>query len=606
MKVPFTLKPSRRFVSVKNKMLFFFLLAILIPVVILFVNSYISSQQMLERKYTDLLADVTRQSNIRIEEFLEDTKQISLIASYGINSYISAVSQENYPVQNFLHDSSVTNELQATQLLMNYITMKDRAISIYVYNLVNGSDLYVAPNKPVDYTYTPRAEDWFTEFLRSDDITRDLPTRLDRQTKADNNWTIYNLRKIFDMENGKLLGVMAVSVDIDFINRLNKRMEAGNRSAFTVTDDSGMIIFNNNYNLIGKPFRTLFPVREEELAAGSGRQIVCVAGKNYILIQSPFEEHKWKTYMYMPVEELAVEGDILKQNLWTIAVVLLLFALASSVYMSNLITRPIKQLIRNMTLVEQGKFDNLPAVRSNDEIGVMASRFEQMSAELKQLVERIYVEQGQKVEAEIRALQAQISPHFLYNTLNSVKWIATMQQSDKIVEMTGALISMLRYTAKTDNRLVPIREELEHILHYIVIQKVRYFNRIEFHSEVEGTLAEQEIPKLSIQPLVENAIFHGIADQEDGLLSIEVRRAGNTELTITVKDNGAGMSAEASAKLRSRLGGAEDSGGIGVINVHQRVRRLYGDPYGVSFESSPGQGAVFVITIPIRDRKEGY
>lgn len=606
MKAPFPLKPSRRFVSVKNKMLFFFLLAILIPVVILFVNSYISSQQMLERKYTDLLADVTRQSNIRIEEFLEDTKQISLIASYGINSYISAVSQENYPVQNYLHESSVTNELQATQLLMNYITMKDRAISIYVYNLVNGSDLYVAPNKPVDYTYNPRKEDWFTEFLRSDDITRDLPTRLDRQTKADNNWTIYNLRKIFDMENGKLLGVMAVSVDIDFINRLNKRMEAGNRSAFTVTDDSGRIIFNNNYNLIGKPFRTLFPVREEELAAGSGRQIVRVAGKNYILIQSPFEVHNWKTYMYMPVEELAVEGDILKRNLWTIAVVLILFALASSVYMSNLITRPIKQLIRNMTLVEQGKFDNLPAVRSNDEIGVMASRFEQMSAELKQLVERIYVEQEQKVEAEIRALQAQISPHFLYNTLNSVKWIATMQQPEKIVEMTGALISMLRYTAKTDNRLVPVREELEHIRHYIVIQKVRYFNRIEFRSEVEETLAEQEIPKLSIQPLVENAIFHGIADQEDGLLSIEVRQAGTAELTITVKDNGAGMSAEAAAKLRSRLGGAEDSGGIGVINVHQRVRRLYGEPYGVSFESSPEQGAVFVITIPIRDRKGDY
>ncbi|WP_340022830.1 sensor histidine kinase [Paenibacillus sp. FSL K6-1096] len=604
MKAPFTLNRSRRFVSVKNKMLFFFLLAILIPVVILFINSYISSQQMLERKYTDLLADVTRQSNIRIEEFLEDMKQISLIASYGINSYISAVSQENYPVQNYLHDSSVTNELQATQLLMNYITMKDRAISIYVYNLVNGSDLYVAPNKPVDYTYNPRKEDWFSDFLRSDDITRDLPTMLDRQTKADNNWAIYNLRKIFDMENGKLLGVMAVSVDIDFINRLNKRMEAGNRSAFTVTDDSGMIIFNNNYELIGKPFNTtLFPVREGELASGSDRQIVRVSGKDYILIQSPFEVHSWKTYMYMPVEELAVEGDILKRNLWTIAVVLILFALASSVYMSNLITRPIKQLIRNMTLVEQGKFDNLPAVRSNDEIGVMAGRFEQMSAELKQLVERIYVEQEQKVEAEIRALQAQISPHFLYNTLNSVKWIATMQQSEKIVEMTGALISMLRYTAKTDNRLVPIREELEHIGHYIVIQKVRYFNRIEFHSEVEEGLAEQEIPKLSIQPLVENAIFHGIADQEDGLLSIEVRHAGSAELTITIRDNGAGMSAEAAAKLRSRLDGAEDNGGIGIINVHQRVRRLYGDPYGVSFVSSPGQGAVFVITIPIQNKK---
>lgn len=600
----YNLARTRRFVSVKNKMMFFFLLAILIPVVIMFINSYISSQQMLERKYTDLLADITRQSNIRIEEFLEDTKQISLISSYGINSYISAVSQENYPVQNYLHDSSVPNELQATQLLMNYITMKDRAISIYVYNLNQGSDLYIAPNKPIDYTYHPRNEEWFNDFLRSDDITRDLPTRLDMQTKGDDNWAIYNLRKIFDMENGKLLGLMVVSVDIDFISRLNKRMQAGNRSAFTVVDNSDSIIFNNNYDLIGKPFKSLFPLREDALAADLNRQIVRVSGKDYILIQAPFEVHDWKTYMYMPVEELAVESDILKRNLWTIVVVLLLFALISSMYMSNLITRPIKQLIRNMTLVEQGKFDNLPVVRSNDEIGVMASRFEQMSAELKQLVERIYVEQEQKVEAEIRALQAQISPHFLYNTLNSVKWIATMQQSDTIVEMTEALISMLRYTAKTDSRLVPIREELEHIDHYIVIQKVRYFNRIEFHSEIEPALAEQEIPKLSIQPLVENAIFHGIADQEDGLVSIEVRYAGNSELAITVKDNGAGMSRAAADQLQSRLDGEEVSGGIGIINVHQRIRRGYGEPYGVSFQSSPGQGAVFVIRIPIRSRKE--
>lgn len=595
---------TRRFVSVKNKMMFFFLLAILIPVVIMFINSYISSQQLLERKYTDLLADVTRQSNIRIEEFLEDTKQISLISSYGINSYISPISQENYPVQNYLHNSSVTNELQATQLLMNYITMKDRAISIYVYNLNNGNDLYIAPNKPIDYTYHPRDEDWFNDFLRSDDITLDLPTRLDLQTKGDNNWVIYNLRKVFDMENGKLLGVMVVSVDIDFINRLNKRMQAGGRSAFTVVDDSDRIIFNNNYSLIGKPFNTLFPIGERELATDSDRQVVRVSGKDYILIKAPFELHHWKTYMYMPVEDLAVESDILKRNLWTIVIVLVLFALISSMYMSNLITRPIKQLIRNITLVEQGKFDNLPAVRSNDEIGVMASRFEQMSTELKQLVERIYDEQEQKVEAEIQALQAQINPHFLYNTLNSVKWIATMQHSEKIVEMTEALISMLRYTARTNNRLVPIREELEHIDHYIVIQKVRYFNRIDFHCEIEESLEKQEIPKLSIQPLVENAIFHGIADQEDGLVSIEVRRMGDSELAIMVRDNGNGMDADTADQLKSRLGGTEDSGGIGIINVHQRIRRVFGEPYGVSFESSLGKGTVFVIRIPLRNGEE--
>lgn len=144
-----------KFISIKNKMVLLFILSILIPIIILFINSYISSQQMLESKYTDLLEDITRQSNIRIEEFMEDIEQISLISSYGINSYVSAVSQENYPVQNYLKNPSQSNENQATQLLMNYITMKERAFSVYIYNLNGGQDLMVSTNKPVDYMYHP-------------------------------------------------------------------------------------------------------------------------------------------------------------------------------------------------------------------------------------------------------------------------------------------------------------------------------------------------------------------------------------------------------------------------------------------------------------------
>lgn len=128
------------------------------------VNAYFSSRQMLESKYSILLADVARQSNIRIEEYLRNIRQISLISSYGINSYISAVSQDNYPVQNYLRNQSIANEMQATQLLMNYITMKDRKISIYVYNMNPGNDLYISPNKPIDYAYEPRQEAWFNDF----------------------------------------------------------------------------------------------------------------------------------------------------------------------------------------------------------------------------------------------------------------------------------------------------------------------------------------------------------------------------------------------------------------------------------------------------------
>lgn len=590
-----------RFVSIKTKMMVFFLLVILVPILTMFVNSYLSSQQLLERKYTDLLQDISRQANIRIEEFLEDAKQISLISSYGINSYVSAVSQENYPVQNYLRDSTKANENQAAQLLMNYITLKDRAFSIYLYNLNGGKDLYISSDKPVDYSYSPVKEVWFQEFLKSEAFTMNLPTRLDRQTKQEDNWAIFNIRKIFDMENGKLLGVMLISIDINFVDKLNNRLQEGSRNSFTIVNTDDLIIYNSDYALIGKPFSEALSLDKAQQPMFD-RQVVSSGGKDYILIRTPFEYHDWTTYLYMAVDDLAVEGNILKRNLIYIVVILLLFAFFSSFYLSNLITRPIKRLMKNMTLVEQGKFVNLPDVRSNDEIGLLSVRFEQMSAELKELVERIYQEQEEKAEAEIRALQAQINPHFLYNTLNSLKWIASMQRSDKIVEMTEALISILRYSSKNDSRLVPIREELDHIKHYFTIQKVRYFNKITAVYEVDEALVEFSILKLSIQPLIENAIFHGIADlDEEGVITIAVAPSGENDIAVTVSDNGKGMNEENATRLKQQLIGMEKgTGGIGVSNVHSRIRRVFGIGYGISFRSEYGAGSSFTITIPKR------
>lgn len=586
-------------------MMVFFLLVILVPILTMFINSYISSQQLLERKYTDLLYDISRQANIRIEEFLEDTKQISLISSYGINSYVSAVDQENYPVQNYLRDSTKANENQAAQLLMNYISMKNRAFSIYIYNLNGGEDLYISTGKPVDYTYHPVNEKWFQDFLDSDKITMDLPTRLDRQTKQEDNLAIFNARKIFDMENGKLLGVMIISIDINFIDKLNSRLQEGSRNSFTIVDAEETILYNSDYHQIGQPLSEMVQWDSAKQPM-SERQVVSFGGKDYILIRTPFEYHDWTSYLYMAVDDLALEGNIMKRNLLYIVIILLLFAFFSSFYLSNLITRPIKKLMKNMTLVQQGRFINLPDVKSNDEIGLLSVRFEQMSAELNQLVERIYQEQEEKTEAEIRALQAQINPHFLYNTLNSVKWIASMQRANKIVEMTEALISMLRYSSKNENRLVPIHEELDNIKHYITIQKVRYFNKIVVYYEIDESLIDFSILKLSIQPLVENAIFHGVADlDEEGCITITVDPCGDNDIAITVSDNGKGMDEEKAIRLNQQLIGVEDgTGGIGVSNVHRRIRRVFGTGYGITFSSKAGGGSSFTIRIPKRKGEE--
>jgi two-component system sensor histidine kinase YesM len=477
--------------------------------------------------------------------------------------------------------------------------MKDRAFSVYIYNMNQGENLYISSNKPIDYTYNPKKEPWFQNFLKSEDVVMNLPTHLDYQTKSKDNWAISNVRKIFDLKNGKLLGVMVISIDLDFINKVNERLQEERRSAFTIVDDQERIIYNRDYSNIGRLFKETLSLDPKEELINDGSQIVRTGGRDYILIRNPFKEQKWTTYLYMPLEELSVEGKILKRNLLIIVVMLVCFAIICSIYLSSLVTRPIKKLMRNMSLVEKGKFDHLPSGQSNDEIGLLANRFDQMSSELKQLVERIYQEEEQKSEAEIRALQAQINPHFLYNTLNSVKWIASMQRSDKIVEMTEALISMLRYTANNTGALVPIREEMDNIEHYMTIQKVRYFNRIQVKYEVDDTLLDYQILKLTIQPIVENAIFHGLAEQEDeGTITISIYRE-NQDIIIGVKDNGQGMDQETIEHLQRDVLGVEGNfSGIGISNVHNRLRRIYGSNYGIHFVSEQGMGTIFYIRIP--------
>jgi len=283
-----------------------------------------------------------------------------------------------------------------------------------------------------------------------------------------------------------------------------------------------------------------------------------------------------------------------------LAGLVLVFASFTSIFLSNVITRPIKKLMRNITRVEKGLFDNLPVVDSNDEIGQLSQRFNQMSSELKRLVSRIQQEEEEKALAEIRALQSQINPHFLYNTLGSVKWIASMQKADKIVEITEALISMLRYTAKHERPMVTLREELDNIRNYIVIQNVRYYNRIQLQINVEDGLLENLMPKLILQPIVENAIFHGLAEtEEEGIITVRAYRYEDG-MRIEIQDNGVGIDESTGEWLHRELQEVEktQAAGIGLPNVQRRIRLYFGERYGIRFYSTPGEGSTFVISLP--------
>lgn len=576
------------FISIKAKMLIICLTVVIVPIFVMTVISYASSQQLLEQKYTELLMDISNQTNVSIDAYLKEVEKISLVASFGMNSSVKATAEDNYPLQEYLRDDNEENENTAYGMLMNYIMMKDREISFYIYNLNGGQDLFVGTDLPYDYSYKAKEEEWFKFFQVSNSKMMTLDTHVDQQTKS-KKLAIAHARKILDMDSGTLLGIMVVRIDLSVIEVVNSRLQRALRSRFTIVDEADNIIFNANTGLIGKKFSET--VRPDK--------------RDHIIVESRFDRQRWTTYLYMPMSELSAEGDILRQNIYLLAFLMLLFLVIISIYLSSVITRPIKKLMTNILHVEKGQFEQVEDIHSRDEIGLLSTRFNRMSRELKGLVSQIQQEEMKKAAAEIRALQSQINPHFLYNTLGSVKWIASMQQADTIVVMTEALIAMLRYAARAEGAMVSVREELDNLRNYMTIQKVRYYNRIRMDVFADDTLIEQRMPKLILQPIVENAIFHGLAEkEEDGIVTIRIAR-GENGFIIDVHDNGEGMDEETLRLVKASLAGEVENGeSIGLHNVQRRIQLYYGNKYGIECNSAQGAGTTFRICLPEEENSQ--
>lgn len=570
-----------RLLPIKYKIMVICITVIILPVLVMTISSYYSSERLLAQNYTNLLNDLAKQTNIRIDEFLKEIEKITLLASNGLSDNLSATHEGSFPIQDFLREGDEQNEIAAYNILMNYIMMKDRVFSIYLYNLNGGQDLFVSPNQPIDPDFKVANELWFKKFMHDNDRTITLTTRIDEQLE-NKILAVSHARKIHDVASGELLGVIVVSIDIKFIEIVNRNLQEGLRSRFMIVDENDKIVYNVDDRLIGTLFRD--NVRPPESLN--------------VVVTSPLSQQKWTTYLYMPLDELTADGKILGHNLVTLSIVLVLFAAIISIFLSHVITTPIKKLLRNISLVEKGQFEQVEHIRSRDEIGHLSVRFNKMSHELKRMVERMQQEEIEKAKAEMRALHDQIKPHFLYNTLGSVKWIASMQQADKIVEMTDALISMLRYATRSDGTLVTIREEIDNIANYVTIQNVRYYDCIQMKYEIEDRLLDYRMPKMILQPIVENAIFHGLAElEEDGVITIRIQPRGR-DIVVEVCDNGIGMDKHMIQNFMEDRLEADKGTGIGLHNVQRRIQLHFGKPYGIQVASQIGEGTTFTILLP--------
>ncbi len=281
-----------------------------------------------------------------------------------------------------------------------------------------------------------------------------------------------------------------------------------------------------------------------------------------------------------------------------------IFSILAVWFIAAAISKPIRELQKMTASVGEGNLDVRVESRNHDEITALGKSFNLMTEQLKELIEKERRDLENLKKAEMKALQAQINPHFLYNTLDAIVWMAEANKSDEVIKIVGALSSFFRTTLSKGKDWITVHNEVEHVQSYLTIQKVRYYDILDYRIDVDPGMLDYSILKLTLQPIVENALYHGIKNKRGkGMIAIEGRLEGNGLMVFTITDNGVGMTPGRLEEVKAELN--DDQGeivinesGFGLSNVHKRIKLYYGAEYGLTVESSVNAGTCITITIP--------
>lgn len=285
--------------------------------------------------------------------------------------------------------------------------------------------------------------------------------------------------------------------------------------------------------------------------------------------------------------------------------IVLLFSIAAALFISGSISRPIRELRKMAASIAEGNLNVRVENNKMDEIASLAVSLNIMAEKLKELIDNSIKEQENLKKSELKALQAQINPHFLYNTLDTIVWMSEANKSEQVIELVEALSKFFRITLSKGRDWITIRDEVEHVKSYLIIQKIRYRDILNFKMEIEEDIMEYKILKLTLQPIVENALYHGIKNKRTGgEIIVRASKARDRDLIfLEVIDNGIGMTVDKLSRLRAELNDDNVEQdirecGFGLSNVYKRIKLYYGKQYGVSIESEYGEGTKVSLCIP--------
>ena len=425
-------------------------------------------------------------------------------------------------------------------------------------------------------------------------------------SENDNRNYVISMFKLIGKDNAKTNGMIIFNLQSDFFERVLANSLLSDTGYFVLISPEGAMTFKTTTcasRLSVDVVQHLQQTKEKE-----GKFVFQKPqGKKMVVIYDTLPTNQWKLAAVFPQEELLNRVNYIKYITLLVIIVLIGVAVFLMNALANYITKPIFSLRDSMERIQGKNIDFISAAHPLNEVEILNQGVKDLVERVKVLLEQIQREQETKRQLEFSVMQMQIHPHFLYNTLYSIKGLCDMGMNTDASAMVTALSNFFRISISRGNEIISIEEEIEHIRNYLFIQEMRYGDEFSYQIEVEPDILSYIIVKLTLQPLVENAIYHGVKQKRGTGLVRVIGYQRDQFLCFEVQDNGVGMSKE---RLQEVQQGLQDkqvrvaSMGLGVRSVHERLQIHYGKEAGLKIESELGKGTIIKVVIPISEGRD--
>ncbi|HVA89762.1 MAG TPA: sensor histidine kinase [Chloroflexota bacterium] len=592
-----------RHAGLRTKIFLGYLLLITIPLTVVAIAAYQTSTTTIEGNAQNFSAQLTGEIRDNLDTYALQAERLTYWPFQANNVRRVLAAYQHTPVRppNFYDVITMRNEL-------SYLGhSRDDISGIYVVTTNGTLFSWTASGDLVRRPPTLGAP-WYAQALSADPRVVFLPTQAQGMIAVATGNVVSLVAVLHDPTTGARLGAVRVDLDARAVAGVVQRVSLGTQGHLLVLSPQGALVYPIDSDSASVGLARAIAGRRQ-LGAG-GRLRLTHGGQDLLVTYDTSQASGWIVAGVVPTAHLLTGANYLRAFILTVAALCILMgALGAALAVAGL-TRPLRQLKRAMAQVEaQRDFATRVDVKSEDEVGQLAHGFNTMIDEIQRLVDDVLRAQLHEREAELHALQSQIKPHFLYNTLESINMLALTHGDREVSRMVTSLGRLLRHAIGSGEPLISVREELEHVHHYMVVQHMRFGDRITITIEVDPQLLDGLIPRLALQPLVENALTHGLEPRPGpGWVTVRGSLVGS-DLMFTVEDNGMGMDAGTLAGLRARLEEdlPRDGRSIGLANVHRRIHLHCGMEYGLSVESLPGEGTRVIMRVPrlapARDRE---